>query len=143
MTSWTYELLDHTADMGFRVRSASADGILEAAARALADIITPVGGIGDDEIATIRVDETEPALALHGLLDEILFQFETTGRLLVFVDRVERDETGVTVTVRGAALDAERNPIDRVIKAVTLHGLRFEREEEAGEGWVAEVILDL
>ena len=43
-------------------------------------------------------------------------------------------------TARGEPIDPERHELDMEVKAITYHGLKVERD---GDGWLAEVIVDL
>ena len=53
---------------------------------------------------------------------------------------VEVDGDGLKATARGEEVDHDRHELDMEVKAITYHGLKVERE---GDGWLAEVIVDL
>ena len=143
-----YELIDHTADLGFRVQKASADEVVRASVAALCDIITPVCHVRARCSSEIEVEAEDYPGLLHSLLEEVLFRFEVAAELLPHVETlaltepVAGERSGrLTVVLGGERLDLRRHEIDRVVKAITLHGLRFE-PRDAG-GWMAQVILDL
>lgn len=144
-----YEIIDHTADLGFRVQVASAAEVVRASVAALCDLITPVGHFGKTKSADIRVEAEDLPGLLHALLEEVLFHFEVEGDLLPHTDSlsVVEPEVGkrawsLSATLAGEHLDPRRHEVERVVKAVTLHGLRFE-PRSGDDGWMAEVILDL
>jgi len=135
-----FETFDHTADVGLRIRAADLDALFADAARALFSVMA-----GD--LAAVRPrEEVHFSLVADGLdvllrdwLGELLYTFHV--RKLVFSDfTVAVRETGLQGTARGEPMDAQRHQLDVEIKAVTWHGLKVER---TGDGWLAEVIVDI
>lgn len=47
---------------------------------------------------------------------------------------------GVAATAWAEPVDPKRHELDMEIKAITYHGLKVERD---GDGWLAEVIVDI
>ena len=133
-----YEVLEHTADVGLRLRGATLEEVFEAAGEGFAslqDAWFPPDGDGRE----LRVTADDLGGLLVAWLDELLHLHESED--LVFggfnVDHPTEQELRAVVTVAPRA--------DRVlegvgIKAATYHRLRFER---AGDGWVADVYLDV
>ena len=76
---------------------------------------------------------------LFDWLAELLFAFDTRRVLLSAFD-VEVDGEGLKATARGEEVDHDRHELDMEVKAITYHGLKVERD---GDGWLAEVIVDL
>jgi len=135
-----YEIFEHTADLGLRMRAASLDELFADAGRALfsvivanLDAVRPVEEL-EFEIAGDRRDDL-----LFDWLAELLFVFDTRHVLLSAFD-VEVREDGVKVTARGEPVDPDRHELDMEVKAITYHQLKVERD---GDGWLAEVIVDL
>ena len=50
-----------------------------------------------------------------------------------------RDD-GLTGFAWGESLNRDRHTLEHEVKAITYHGLRLERD---GDGWMAEVIVDI
>ena len=134
-----YRLLDHTADLGFECEAASREELFETAAVALADIIARVDALSASETREVRAKGEDDVARLRAFLDEVLFQFDTKG-FLPREAKVSFDERGVKAVLRGQTIDLATHPIERVVKAVTYHGLEV---EEHGSGFRARVILDL
>ena len=81
-----------------------------------------------------------PTLLLRWL-DELIFRSETRHRLYARFDvRVAGDGTSLAAEIVGEPIDRGRHALDHEVKAVTRHGLVVRRE---GEGWLAEMILDI
>jgi SHS2 domain-containing protein len=136
-----YDDLDHTADVGVRVRGASAEEALARLAHALGTLLT--GGAAPpaerEDRVVVAAGPGLPDVAV-ALLRELLFRF-ATERLLPASAEVHRlDERGAEATIGFARYDPERYAEGADVKAVTWHAARLERE---GEGWVAQIVLDV
>jgi SHS2 domain-containing protein len=138
----TIETFEHTADVGLRVRGDDLGDLFRTAAEGVFDYI-----VANRE--AVRVAETErvalggddPAELLATWLNELIFRSETRHRLYTRFD-VHLDVTGrsLEAEIGGEPIDRDRHVLDHEVKAVTHHGLTLQRE---GEGWVAELILDI
>jgi SHS2 domain-containing protein len=53
---------------------------------------------------------------------------------------VRLSDAGVQAIVRGERFDSARHRLEHELKAITYHGLKV---EQTGDGWVAEVVLDI
>jgi protein archease len=136
-----YEDLGHTADVGVRVRGASAEEALARLALAFGTLVTG----GDAPIA-----EREERVAVGGggahadaavaLLRELLYRFATERVVPAEVEVHRAAPGGVEATVGFARYDPERHAEGADVKAVTWHAARLEPE---GEGWVAQMVFDI
>lgn len=138
--SCSLEELAHTADIGVRVRAASAESLFACAARALFTLMG-ITGAQDGAFAAaeveVAVESADTPALLVDWLNELLYLHETTG--LVY-DRCTFDAwqpDRLRATVVGAP--ATGRPIMH-IKAVTWHQLLVERD---GDGWLAEIFFDI
>lgn len=135
-----FEIFEHTADVGIRVRAATLEQLFADAACGLFSIIVanpetvrPLQEIAFS-IAGDRYDEL-----LLDWLDELLFTFDTK-RLLFREFDVTRFPEGISSRARGEPIDRSLHELHMEVKAITYHGLKVERE---GDGWLAEVIVDI
>lgn len=135
-----YEIFEHTADMGLRVRAASLDELFAEAARALFSVVVAnLDSVRPVEKLAFEIDAEQLDVLLRDWLAELLFVFHTRHMLFgQFEVRVL--DNRATAAARGEPIDKSRHQIDVEVKAVTYHGLKVERQ---GEGWLAEVILDI
>jgi SHS2 domain-containing protein len=136
------ETFDHTADVGLRIRGADLDDLFRTAAEGLFDyVVANRAEIRPDEVEKVSLRDDSPADLLAAWLSELIFRSETHHRVFRDFDvRVEDDGTRLDATIHGEAIDRERHILDHEVKAVTRHGLVLKRE---GEGWGAELILDI
>lgn len=135
-----YEVFEHTADLGLRIRAKELTELFAEAARALFSIIV------ENPDAVRLIEEREFTIAgdeldylLFDWLNELLYTFETSHLLLAEFD-VEMGDQGLRARARGEPIDTERHHLEHEVKAITYHELKVQR---ADDGWLAEVIVDI
>jgi SHS2 domain-containing protein len=138
----TIETFEHTADVGFRVRGEDLEDLFRTAAGGLFDyIVVNREAVRDAESAAIALEADEPAGLLVAWLNELIFLSETGHRLYTRFDvRLGADGRSLRAEVGGEPIDRDRHILDHEVKAVTRHGLTLRPE---GDGWLAELILDI
>jgi SHS2 domain-containing protein len=135
-----YETFEHTADLGLRIRGGDLGALFAEAARALFSVIvTNLDAVRPLQQFDFHLEGEHIDDLLHDWLDELLFTFSTRYVLLSQFDVSVRDNV-LTGIGRGEALDPARHELDLEVKAITYHGLKVQPE---GEGWLAEVIVDV
>lgn len=135
-----YEVFEHTADVGLRVRAADLDTLFAEAARGLFSLIVEnLDEVRPVRVVTYHVPGQDREYLLFDWLNEILFAFDTQ-HLLLSEFRVKVTEAGLEAEARGETLDPVRHHLDHEVKAITYHGLKVER---TADGWLAEVIVDI
>jgi len=135
-----YEIFEHTADLGLRVRATSFAELLSEAAKGLFAMVV-------DDLATVEprvsrelvISGSDHAYLLFDWLNELLYLCDTE-RLAFSQFSVEVNEEGLKAVARGEPLDPGRHHLTHEIKAITYHGLKV---EETPDGWLAEVIVDI
>ena len=136
-----YEDLGHTADVGVRVHGASAE---EALARLALTLGTLLSGGAPAPVASSSHLAVPGGPGLAGtavaLLRELLFRFATERLIPAEVEIHRADERGAEATIGFARYDAARHAEGADVKAVTWHAARLEPE---GDGWVAQLVLDI
>lgn len=141
----TWQVFDHTADLGLRVEAPTRVALFEEAGRALTSLFveSPDATVWERERHEFALTAAEPADLLFDWLHALLVAFEVRHLLLVRF-AVELDEGAAGLRLRASAwgegVDRSRHRLAREVKAITYHGL-FLRPE--GDGWAAEVIVDV
>ena len=135
-----YEVFDHTADVGLRIFAPDRSSLFAEAARALFSLVV----VNLDAVQAVEERHYELAgeqdeYLLFDWLTELLYTFETE-HLLLSEFQVELSPVGLRATGRGERVDRSRHELDHEVKAITYHGLKV---EQSGQGWVAEVIVDI
>jgi len=136
----SYEILDHTADIGLRVRGRDLPALFEGAAEGLFHLILGgrrAHGGGEEIIEVEGVDTTD---LLVRWLAELLFRFDARRRVCTGT-RVEMlSPRRLRARVQMTALDPARHKPQMEIKAVTYCGAQV---TPGPEGWTAEVVFDI
>ena len=135
-----FELLEHPADIGFRVFGRTLPELFENAALALVSIAYEVESVTPESEYTLTASGTDYESLLVAWLSEVLFWFD--GKRIRFsrfrVDALvpgRMDAVGL-----GEPLDPLRHPTRLAVKAVTWHQLKI---AETPAGCMAEVYLDI
>ena len=135
-----YELFDHTADLGIRVRADDLEGLFAEAATALfAAIVGDVSSIRHSQQLRLNISGAQHDLLLLDWLSELLYVFETQH--LVFSQfQVQLGPAGLAATCHGEPFSETRHAAQHEVKAITYHGLKV---DQTPTGWLAEVIVDI
>jgi len=135
-----YETFEHTADLGLRIRAGSLGELFAEAGRGLFSVIVAnLEAVRAVEEFEFEIEGERRDDLLVDWLAELLFTFDTRRVLLSEFD-VKVVEDRIKATARGEPVDTGRHELDVEVKAITYHQLKVERD---GDGWVAEVIVDL
>lgn len=135
-----YELLEHTADTGFRVRAASLGQLFARAAEALVSIAVDAARAEASQKRLIRCAGPTLEDRFVNWLNEALWLLDGER----FVPARFEEPAFVGESVHGAAWgearDDARHPPRIVVKAATFHQLVI---REHNGMWEAEVFLDI
>ena len=135
-----FEILEHPADIGFRVRGPSLKALFENAAMAMLSIAGEVEDVQRTEQFALSATGADAESLLVNWLSEVLWWSD--GKRIAFREfRVrEIDMTHVAAEGLGEPSDPARHRAKLIVKAVTYHQLKL---EETPRGWMAEVFLDV
>jgi SHS2 domain-containing protein len=138
------QMLDHTADVGFEIEAPTLETLFDEARRALLMTVfeqPPERGEDEDSV-WLSAPNLETLLVRW--INELVFFIQGDGFVPVRAD-IEIREAGegsfsLEARLTGAPLDLEGYGWQGEIKSATFHGLEVTR---GGEGWQAQVILDV
>jgi len=135
-----YEAIEHTADMGIRVKGATLKDLFKNAAAAMFDIIagkTAKKSQGTKSIAIKqKAGSSEELLAIW--LNELLSLSAINETIFENFKINKLDENTLEAQVKGSSIKNYR--VNTEIKAATYHELKIKKNET---GWQAEVIFDV
>jgi SHS2 domain-containing protein len=135
-----FEIFEHTADIGLRIRATDRPTLFAEAAKGLFSLLTAnPDAIRCVQAVDFAIPGQEDDYLLFDWLSELLFTFETKRLLFARFD-VQLDETGLRAACHGEPIDVNRHEMDHEVKAITYHELKV---EHAGHDWLAEVIVDI
>ena len=136
-----YEYVEHTADMGLRVRGKNLSELLTNAAQGLFETIAVVDTV--DEIVSVKIHLTAESVEdlFVAWLDELIFQHETKEMFFKRAEIRQCSETEMSATVYGEPSNFDKHEVYTEIKSVTYHQLEVVQKPDGS--WFAQVIFDL
>jgi len=135
-----FELFDHTADIGVRVRAGSLAELLEAATRGLYTVIGELCPGREAIPTTIEIEGECAADLMRDFLAEMLFCFEHEQLMATSLEVEVFNESLLRVHVQMRDVVADTSAMCREVKAITYHDLAV---NQTGEGYEATYIVDI
>ncbi len=139
-TPVTYEIIDHTADLGIIVKGPDVKQLFIHADRAMTDLMVE-GDISDKTaIRDVLVKgEDFPDLMVRWL-GEILYLFEGENLIVDSIEVKSISPVQLKSTLTLTSFDPDHHRVLREIKAVTYHQIAVDKRDD---GWEARVIFDI
>jgi len=135
-----FELFEHTADLGLRVRASSLEELLiDAAHGLLAMLVANPEAVQPVHSKTITIATDDVSYLLFDWLSELLYALETE-KLLLAEFQLQLQGNQLKAICRGEPMDPARHQMEHEVKAITYHRLMVEQTDA---GWSAEVIVDI
>ncbi|RQW92061.1 archease [Micromonospora globispora] len=134
-----HRMIPHTADVRIEAWAPDREGCVAEAVAAMVESFADASGATADSETEHRVPPGEDPDLLVGVLDEVIFRLETEAALPLETKVRAADDGGLLVRWRTTDTDAVEL-VGAVPKAVSLHELRFGRDEG---GWSCAVTLDV
>jgi len=139
-TPLTYQVIDHTADLGIIVKGTDVEDLFISAAQAMTHLM--VKGDISEKIATRDVlieGEDFPDLMVRWL-GEILYLFEGENFIVHSIEIKSISPIQLKSILSLTGFEPEYHEVLREIKAVTYHQISVDK---ANDGWEAKVIFDI
>jgi SHS2 domain-containing protein len=136
VTGSGHRSVPHTADMRIEAWAPSREECVGEAVRGMVEAFAEVPPAGARSDAEFEVGPAPDGDLLAGVLDEIIYLMDTTGRVPAAADVTAVDDV---LRVRLALVESS-TVVGAVPKAVALHDLRFER---TGTGYACAATLDV
>jgi SHS2 domain-containing protein len=139
-TPLTYQIIDHTADLGIIVQGTDEKNLFIRAAQAMTDLMVK----GDISKKTVIKDvslqgEDFPDLMVRWL-GEILYLFDGENLIVNSIKIKSISPTKLKSTLTLTSFETEHHQVKREIKAVTYHQISV---DQVNDGWEARVIFDI
>ena len=135
-----FEVLEHTADIGFRAWGATPAELFENAAQAMMSIAAETETIDPSGEVAIQATGEDYESLLVNWLSEVLYRFDA-GLFAASQFRVDKIEpTMLEARLIGEARDPARHRWKLIVKAVTYHDIEvLERDGR----WESRIFLDI
>lgn len=134
-----FEVIEHTADIGFRVTAATPAELFARAAEALVSLGFETECIEEREGSELEATGWDWESLMVNWLSEVIFLLDARRLLLKRFEVTRIGPEAVAGRGYGEPWNPERHRAKLVIKGVTYHQLVVEQRPE---GWYAQVILD-
>src|SRR5262249_54881631 len=135
-----FEILEHTADIGFRARGRTLPDLFEQAAEALVSIALELEDVSPKSEYPLRATGSDYESLLVNWLKEVLYSIDGERLALHRFRVTEVSATRVSGVALGEPCDPARHRAKLIVKGVTYHQLQV---RQTAEGWGAEGYLDI
>jgi len=139
-THLSYQIIDHTADMGIIVNGVDEKDVFIRAAYAMTDVMVKGNISKKTVIKDVSLQgEDFPDLMVRWL-GEILYLFDGENLIVNSIKIKSISPTKLKSTLTLSSFEPEHHPVIREIKAVTYHQISVDKTKD---GWQARVIFDI
>jgi SHS2 domain-containing protein len=135
-----FEILEHTADIGFRARGHTLAELFESAAEALVATALEIDDVSPRQSYALAAEGEDLESLLVNWLSEVLYLLDGGRVAMRRFEIREITSSRVAAEAFGEPWDPARHRAKLVVKGVTYHQLRIAPDED---GWRAEVYLDI
>lgn len=138
----SFEIFDHTADMGVRVVAPTMPGLIRPATEGFYSTIGELTAAkaGEREPFNFDVAGDDPAILLRDYLTQLLLLFEGQHRLVTEFTAIDFSPRHLAVRASSAPVDLEASIYSREVKAITYHELAI---RPIDGGFEARFIVDI
>ena len=136
----SYEIINHTADLGIVVKGGTIEELFVNAANAMTDLMVKADGRENGVKRKLLVEGEDLPDLMVRWLSEILYLFNGENILVSAIEIGSISPTRLQAKLSGVSLKKCRHEILREIKAVTYHQIAV---EETADGWETRVIFDI
>lgn len=138
--SKVFEILEHTADIGFRAWGQTREQMFENAALALESIAIEIENVEPRDPYPIAAAGEDDESLLVNWLSEVLYYLDGRRVAMRRFDIEDFAPCQISGKAWGELRDPERHPAKLVVKGVTYHQLEI---TQSAQGWLAQVFLDI
>ena len=136
----SFEIIDHTADVGIVAYGANVEELFSSAALALFSLITELESVEEKLHLDLEVSSEGRDSLLIEWLNELIYLFDVKHILFNRFDIESLTHNDLKATCYGENFDPMRHKIKIGVKAATYHMLRLEKN---GGGYKSQIIFDI
>ena len=136
----SFEIIDHTADVGIIAYGADVKDLFSNAALALFSLITELESIEEKLHFDLKVSSEDRDSLLVEWLNEFIYLFDVEHILFNRFDIESLTHNQLKAVCYGETFDPVKHKIKMGIKAATYHMLKLDKN---GGGYKAQIIFDI
>ncbi len=129
------------ADVAYEASSTTLNGLFEASALGLTDVMVDPRTVKAREERTLRLSSETTDRLLYDFLTELIIIKDIDSMLFKsFRVSLGKDSKSLVCVAAGESIDRERHALRNDAKAVTMHMFGLRR---SGRAWKATIVLDI
>jgi SHS2 domain-containing protein len=136
----SFEIIDHTADIGIIAYGTDVEELFSNAALALFSLITEPESIEEKSHLDLKVSSEDRDSLLVEWLNELIYFFDAKHLLFNRFDIESLTNNELKAICHGECFDPMKHKIKRGVKAATYHMLKLDKNSG---GYKAQIILDI
>ena len=135
-----YKFINHTADLGIKVRGKTLKELFENAGWSMFDIITDLDKVKERKSFKIRIKANDKEDLLVNWMRDLLYKFNGENYLLKKFEVEKIGKSSLEGKVKGEKLNLSYHSLKREIKAVTFNNPEVKKKDKYWEG---QIIFDI
>ncbi len=136
----TFEIIDHTADIGITCYGSDIKQLFANAALGLFSLITELADIRENIQREVILSSRDREGLLVAWLNELLYIFDMEHVVFTRFEFDLLEENRLQARCLGNKINLEKQPMKREVKAATYHMLSI---DETNNGYKAQIIFDI
>jgi SHS2 domain-containing protein len=136
----SFEIIDHTADVGIIAYGADVKELFSNAALALFSLIAEAAGVEEELHLNLKVRREDRDSLLVEWLNELIYLFDVKHILFSRFEITSLTHNELKATCYGEEFDPMKHKIKTGVKAATYHMLKLDKN---GDSYKAQIILDI
>jgi len=139
VTAKSFEIIDHTADVGIVAYGSDIKELFSNAALALVSLVTDIEGIRENFRRDLKITSQDEDGLLVEWLNELIYLIDAEHTVFRRFDIIRLADGCLDAACYGDAIDPQRQTMRMGVKAATYHMLRIEEDD----GYRVQVIFDV
>jgi SHS2 domain-containing protein len=135
----TFEVLEHTADIGIVAYGADLKQAFGHAAEGLFSLIVDLDTVREKSMRPVEVSASDIEMLLASWLNELIYIFDTEYLVFKRFEVIRITDEHLTANCYGEKVNQRRHELKRNVKAATYHKLRVEKDN----GYRVQVLFDV
>jgi len=135
----TFEIMEHTADIGIIAYGADLKQVFSHAAEGLFSLIVDLDTVREKSMRPVEVSASDIEMLLASWLNELIYIFDTEYLVFKRFEITGITDEKLTANCYGEQVNHRRHELKRSVKAATYHKLQVEKNN----GYRVQVLLDV
>ena len=135
----TFEIMEHTADIGIIAYGADIKEAFSHAAEGLFSLIVDLESVNEKSVRPVEVSASDIEMLLASWLNELIYIFDTEHLVFKHFEINLITDEHLIANCYGEKVNRHRHELKRGVKAATYHKLQVEKDN----GYRVQVLLDV